>query len=76
MPMNRVSDKMRLRRLEAQELSCSWCGYGVPLPAGEFSGVCIDCGTVMFREPLITDGASERNHVWGTGNPFIPAPAG
>lgn len=32
------------------KLACSWCGSDVPLPSGDFSGVCIDCGTVMFRD--------------------------
>ena len=39
------------RHLRSVELPCSWCGADVPLPAGDFSGVCIECGTVMFRHP-------------------------
>lgn len=35
------------------KVACSWCGSGVPLPSGDYSGVCIDCGTVMFRDPGI-----------------------
>lgn len=34
----------------AAELSCSWCDELVPVPAGDYSGVCIRCGTVMFRD--------------------------
>ncbi len=36
--------------LDAVERDCSWCGTRVPLPAGELCGVCIDCGTVVFRD--------------------------
>lgn len=75
MPAKVMASSFRLRRSEALELACSWCGTGVPLPEGEFSGVCIDCGTVMFRKPLADDGYSERNHGWGMGNPLMPAPA-
>ncbi len=75
MPADVMSRTFRFRRSEALELACSWCGSGVPLPEGEFSGVCIDCGTVMFRKPLNDDGFSERNHGWGMGNPLTPAPA-
>lgn len=37
------------RNLRPVEIPCSWCGADVLLPAGDFSGVCIECGTVMFR---------------------------
>ncbi len=37
------------RNLKAVDISCPWCGAGVPLPDGDFSGVCIECGTVVFR---------------------------
>ncbi len=75
MPADVMSRTFSLRGSVALELACSWCGSGVPLPEGEFSGVCIDCGTVMFRGPLNDDGFSERNHGWGMGNPLTPAPA-
>lgn len=32
-----------------EEITCSWCAEAVPMPAGDHSGVCIRCGTVMFR---------------------------
>ncbi|MHB0866903.1 MAG: hypothetical protein ACYC6B_00510 [Thermoleophilia bacterium] len=35
--------------LRPVEVGCSWCDCIVPLPAGYFSGVCIDCGAVVFR---------------------------
>ena len=73
MPANRKTDGFRAQRHGATELSCSWCGSAVPLPAGEFSGVCIDCGTVMFRDPLGGAAASKRSS-WGMGN-HVPAPA-
>lgn len=75
MPANIMSGKFGKRKLEAMELSCSWCASAVPLPAGEYSGVCIDCGTVMFREDHSFDGASDRRNSWGMGNPMNPAPA-
>lgn len=31
-------------------MDCDWCGKQVTLHHGEFCGVCIDCGMVMFRE--------------------------
>lgn len=41
---------MQAERITGEvELQCSWCGASVPLPAGDYSSVCIDCGTVMFR---------------------------
>ena len=59
------------------EIDCSWCGSGVPVPAGDFCGVCIDCGTVMFR-PVEKICAMNmiRTDVRGSGGAFIPAPAG
>ena len=74
MAVDSISEKFRSRRPGALELSCSWCGSAVPLPAGEFSGVCIDCGTVMFRGSLDIAGASEHNCSWGTIASLIPAP--
>ncbi|MHB8792879.1 MAG: hypothetical protein ACYC6O_06025 [Thermoleophilia bacterium] len=75
MPANIMSGKFGRRKLEAMELSCSWCASAVPLPAGEHSGVCIDCGTVMFRGDPVFEGASERRNSWGMGSPMNPAPA-
>ncbi|MHB9053321.1 MAG: hypothetical protein ACYC5F_04945 [Thermoleophilia bacterium] len=66
--------EFKVRRFGPTELSCSWCGSGVPLPAGEFSGVCIDCGTVMFRNPLDAGSASERSLAWSLGG-HLPVPA-
>lgn len=42
----------------AVELACTWCDANVPLPQGEYSSVCINCGTVLFRECVHADGAS------------------
>lgn len=36
--------------LAAVDMDCDWCGASVSLNSGEFCGVCIDCGMVMFRE--------------------------
>jgi hypothetical protein len=36
------------------DLDCAWCDSSVPLPAGEFCGVCINCGMVMFRDSIRT----------------------
>ena len=33
-------------------IDCDWCGTVVPLPEGDLSGVCIECGTVVFRPGL------------------------
>ncbi len=74
MQVNSMSKMIRFRRPKATELACSWCGTAVPLPSGDFSGVCIDCGTVMFRGPLNFEGSSERSRDLGA-NPFVPAPA-
>ena len=73
MPAGRMMDELEAHRNKAVELSCSWCGFAVPLPPGEFSGVCIECGTVMFRDASIADSASERS-LWNAGSP-LPAPA-
>lgn len=40
------------RYLAPVEMDCPWCAAAVPLAAGEFCGVCIDCGMVLFREPV------------------------
>ena len=55
------------RGLELASVPCSWCGEDVPLPAGDFSGVCIECGTVMFRGPH-RDAVAEPAE-------YVPAPA-
>jgi len=75
MAVNIMSGRFGKKKLEALELSCSWCASPVPLPAGEFSGVCIDCGTVMFRGDHSWDGASDRRNSWGMGGSMDPAPA-
>ncbi len=59
------------RGLQLAKVPCSWCGEEVPLPAGDFSGVCIECGTVMFR-------GSRRASSLASGSreaDYIPAPA-
>lgn len=60
------------------DVDCSWCGSGVPLPPGEFSGVCIDCGTVMFR-PLHIDRHESLqmagSDIPGNGGSMMPATA-
>ncbi|MFA6001488.1 MAG: hypothetical protein WC828_05170 [Thermoleophilia bacterium] len=43
------------------KVACSWCGSFVPLPSGDFCGVCIDCGTVMFRDPGISNITSHHD---------------
>lgn len=63
---------------DSLELPCSWCGAEVPLAPGDFSGVCISCGTVMFRPvERLARGAvlAERRDVRGRGESWIPAPA-
>lgn len=40
------------KSLSPMEMVCEWCGTQVPLQEGEFCGVCIDCGMVMFREGM------------------------
>lgn len=73
MPVTAATE-LKVRRIGSMELPCSWCGTSVPLPAGEFSGVCIDCGTVMFRNPLGAGRASERSRAWSLGG-HVPVPA-
>ena len=61
------------RNLQTVKISCSWCGTGVPLPAGDFSGVCIECGTVMFRGSRRgTDPQGEERAIFENEN--IPLP--
>ncbi len=36
--------------LSRLQMVCEWCGTDVLLEEGEFCGVCIDCGMVMFRD--------------------------
>ncbi len=38
------------KTLSPVDMDCDWCGAGVSLHEGEFCGVCIDCGMVMFRD--------------------------
>ena len=75
MPVKTVYEKFRSRRPESTELPCSWCGSIVPLPEGEFSGVCIECGTVMFRGGMDADAACDYSSGSGITNKFIPSPA-
>lgn len=58
-------------------VDCSWCGSGVPLESGEFSGVCIDCGTVMFRPHGELQGTFSlaRYDIRGAGGSLMPTPA-
>lgn len=42
-------DQERKHPPAATEMACSWCDEVVPMPDGDYSGVCISCGTVMFR---------------------------
>ena len=66
MPAKRILERFELHRhLGSQELPCSWCGSSVPLPAGDFSGVCIDCGTVVFRRPLRQQAVCEEKAALG-----------
>ncbi len=52
MAKERVVQSFQLHRhLRRVEIPCSWCGAPVALADGDFCGVCIDCGTVMFRGP-------------------------
>lgn len=63
-------------RLGAVDLACSWCGSAVRLFEGDYSGVCIDCGTVMFRKSVFCDGSDERGS-WrqGTIGAKVPPPS-
>ncbi|MHB1389726.1 MAG: hypothetical protein ACYCXF_00600 [Thermoleophilia bacterium] len=57
--------------LRQVEVGCSWCDCEVPLPAGDFSGVCIECGTVVFR-PVVEYG---RRGTAGRLVSSLPCPA-
>lgn len=57
--------------LRPVEVGCSWCECTVPLPAGDFSGVCIECGTVVFR-PAAQQG---RRETAGQMISSLPCPA-
>lgn len=65
--------------LSSIEVNCSWCCSRVPLPAGDYSGVCIECGTVVFRpfESLSCRrmSFSERNTLKNLDFSFMPQPA-
>lgn len=60
--------------LRAVEISCPWCEADVPLPEGDFSGVCIKCGTVVFRGSHRTMGAEGKAEPDERGQ-SLPAPA-
>ena len=64
-------------KLLPAELACNWCSAPVPLMADELCGVCINCGTVMFRDPLRPDrpAASAFERDTASGAESLPAPA-
>lgn len=66
MRVESISGRTGFDRLGTVDLPCSWCGSAVRLFEGDYSGVCIDCGTVMFRRSVYCDGADERG-VTGPG---------
>ena len=76
MPVKTRSRKLHSILMRAVQVDCAWCGSDVPVSAGDFCGVCIDCGTVMFR-PAKAQQARKfaRTDVRGLGGSFIPAPA-
>jgi len=85
MPADFASRLARRSFPPSEEVACSWCGCGVPLLAGDFSGVCIDCGTVMFRDIRTTQTSmpasfehcikSMEDHIGNHIGKTIPAPA-
>ncbi len=85
MPADFASKRARKCFPSPVEVACSWCGSGVPLPAGDFSGVCIDCGTVMFRDISLPHDSmqasfehcirSMEDHIGNHIGKTIPAPA-
>lgn len=78
MPADREPGKVMYHHvLRSVEIDCTWCGAGVPLPAGDLCGVCISCGTVMFRPGEKGRSARTlfRSDVRGSGGSFMPAPA-
>lgn len=66
MRVESISGRTGFDRLGTVDLPCSWCGSAVRLFEGDYSGVCIDCGTVMFRRSVYCDGADERGS-WRQG---------
>jgi len=52
-------DAMNQFRQRAMDVECTWCGAVVPLPTGDSSGVCIDCGTVIFRDEALSGTAAQ-----------------
>lgn len=62
-----LSGEVRFNHLGVVDLPCSWCGSAVRLFDGDYSGVCIDCGTVMFRKSVYHDGLDDR----GVSGPAI-----
>jgi hypothetical protein len=61
------------QRMEHKQVSCSWCAAGVPLPAGDEVGVCIECGAVVFRDEF--DRAQAEHHSVARSFCNIPTPA-
>lgn len=59
--------------LEDDRRACSWCEDEVPLPAGELVGVCITCGTLVFRHDADDERAARHSAVRGYRD--IPTPA-
>jgi len=55
------------------ERECTWCEAAVPLPAGELVGVCISCGTLVFRNDLDRRRAARRGMVRSLED--VPTPA-
>ena len=75
MPADRAFKGFELHHhLGFLEVACSWCGSSVPLPAGDFSGVCIDCGTVMFRRSCRGPAEDEECDIQMSGR-TVQAPA-
>ena len=55
MRVESISGETGFNRLGTIDLPCSWCGAAVRLFDGDYSGVCLDCGTVMFRKSIYND---------------------
>lgn len=60
MPADNVFNGLKITHIGAVDMACSWCEATVPLPEGDYSGVCIGCGTVMFRRSAFMDRAEGR----------------
>lgn len=48
----KTPDWLESKKLGPVDLTCSWCSSDIPIPEGDLCGVCIECGMVMFREPI------------------------